>query len=132
MSHTLIKLGYIAAGGAIGAVLRYGASGLAYRWLGDGFPWGTLAVNMIGSFLIGLIYQVSQAISVSPNVRLLTMVGLLGAFTTFSTFSLETLNLITKRLFAAAAWNILASVGAGLLLALLGIEVGRLLLGPGR
>ena len=85
---------YIAVGGAAGAVLRYLVSGWAYALLGTGFPWGTLVVNLIGSFLIGFLWQLFANVPVPPNMRLLIFTGGLGAFTTFSTFAREKAELL--------------------------------------
>ena len=115
----------IAAGGAIGALLRYGVSGLTLAVLGSRFPWGTLCVNVLGSLAIGLLWAVFDAVSVSENMQLLLLVGLLGAFTTFSTFSLETLHLMRDRQFLFAAANVGANCVLGLMVAALGMIIGR-------
>jgi protein CrcB len=83
----------IAFGGACGAVLRFLVSSGVYQWLGRGFPYGTLTVNVLGSFLIGLLTEVLvlQRIAITMEYRSAILVGLFGSFTTFSTFSLETL-----------------------------------------
>ncbi|WP_303900898.1 fluoride efflux transporter CrcB [Thiohalomonas denitrificans] len=85
----------IAGGGAIGALLRFWVSGWVYNALGRGFPWGTLAVNVIGSLAMGwcFIWLVERSI-LAPEWRAFLMVGILGAFTTFSTFSIETIHLL--------------------------------------
>ena len=76
----------IALAGAAGALARYGLSGLMHRFLGAAFPWGTLAVNLVGCFLLGLLLEVSrQSGWVSPGFRTIAGIGFLGAFTTFST-----------------------------------------------
>ena len=88
---------YIAAGGALGAVARYSVSGWAQNAGPATFPWGTLCVNVVGSFLIGVFLGISELTPVPSAVRLLFAVGFLGAFTTFSTYSLETLNLFRDK-----------------------------------
>ena len=93
----MLKLFCIAAGGALGAVARYGLSGWVQNVAPATFPWGTLCVNTVGSLLIGVFLGISELTSVSPAVRLLFAVGFLGAFTTFSTYSLETLNLFRDK-----------------------------------
>ena len=93
----MLRFVYIAAGGAIGAVARYGVSGWIQNLTEGAFPWGTLCVNSVGSLLIGLFWGLSELTPVSPAVRLLFSIGFLGAFTTFSTYSLETLNLLRDR-----------------------------------
>lgn len=99
----------VAAGGAAGSVLRYLVSVLALEALGAGFPWGTLAVNVIGSLAIGVL----GGLGVQSELRLLLVTGLLGGFTTFSAFSLET-GALAERSVALAALYVTASVGLGL------------------
>ena len=93
---------WVALGGALGSVARYGCSGIAARWLGIGFPYGTMFVNVSGSFMIGVLGTLAlgggRALA-STDARAFLIVGLLGGFTTFSSFSLETLNLAR-----AGAW----------------------------
>ncbi len=80
----------IAAGGAIGAVMRYGVNVFSLKMFGDGFPWATLGVNVIGSFAMGALIGIfAHFWQPSPEVKALLITGLLGAFTTFSTFSLD-------------------------------------------
>ena len=124
----MIKLLCIAFGGAAGAVLRYAVSGVALRWGGTNFPWGTLAVNLIGSFLIGVLVALFDAVAVSPNVRAMLLIGLLGAFTTFSTFSLESVNLLRDGQYALAAVNVGVSCLAGLALVFVGLVACRVVL----
>lgn len=93
----MMKLVYIASGGAIGAVVRYGVSGWIQHVTPGSFPWGTLCVNTVGSFVIGLFWGLSGLTSVSPAARLFFAIGFLGSFTTFSTFSLETYGLLRDR-----------------------------------
>jgi len=107
----MIRIAFIAAGGATGAVLRYWVSTGIYAVLGRGFPYGTLAVNIIGSLLMGLLYVfLFERMDVSIEWRAGLIIGLLGAFTTFSTFSIETLNLIEAGEQIKAGMNILLSV----------------------
>lgn len=117
---------FIAAGGAAGAVLRYVISGWSYRLLGTGFPWGTLVVNVLGSFLIGFLWQLFEYVPISSNVRSLIFIGGLGAFTTFSTFAFESLNLIRDGEITLGLANILLMDIFGILLGLLGILLGRM------
>ena len=93
----MMKLVYIASGGAIGAVVRYGISGWVQNMTPGSFPWGTLCVNTVGSLVIGLFWGFSELTSISPAVRLFFTIGFLGSFTTFSTFSLETFGLLRDR-----------------------------------
>ena len=105
------ELGAIAAGGALGAVMRFWVSGGMYAWLGRDFPYGTLSVNLIGSFIIGIAFVLlTERLTFGAEVRSFVLIGFLGAFTTFSTFSLETLILLQEGLLFKAAANILLSV----------------------
>lgn len=116
----------IAAGGALGALMRYWVSTGIYSLLGRSFPWGTLAVNVLGSLAMGILYILFlERMSVSPEIRALILVGFLGAFTTFSTFSIETLNLIEQASYLKAATNMLVSVFACVAAAWIGIIIGR-------
>lgn len=117
---------YIAVGGAAGAVLRYLVSGWTYALLGTGFPWGTLVVNLIGSFLIGFFWQIFATTTVSPNMRHLIMTGGLGAFTTFSTFALESVNFFREGDIELGMANIIVSDFLGIALVFLGVIAGRL------
>ncbi len=119
----------IAVGGACGAVLRFLVSAGVYQWLGRGFPYGTLAVNLLGSFLIGLLTEalVLQRIAITIEYRSAILVGFFGSFTTFSTFSLETLYLIEQGNLTKAALNILVSVSVCVLAVWLGLLAGRTL-----
>jgi len=112
----------VALGGASGALLRYGAMLLTQRYLGQRFPWGTLLVNLLGCFLLGaLLAWSSERSALSEPTRLFLTVGLLGAFTTFSTFGHETLELLRDGATAAA----LGYVGASLLCGLAALFLGR-------
>ena len=100
----------IAAGGAIGALLRYWVSTATYVYLGRGFPYGTLAVNVLGSFIMGALFVVLVERSVAvPEWRAAILIGLLGAFTTFSTFSMETVGLVEEGRLGAAVLNLALS-----------------------
>ena len=99
----------VAVGGALGSVARHVVSVLGVAWMGAGFPWGTLAVNVVGSAAIGVF----GALGVSGDARLLLVTGVLGGFTTFSAFSLET-GLLWERSPALAVVYVGASVGLGL------------------
>lgn len=116
----------IAAGGALGAMLRFGVSNSVYRLLGRDFPYGTLVVNALGSLLMGLLFVLLvERIAVSTEWRSAILVGLLGAFTTFSTFSFETLALFNAGAPIKALVNIMVSVLLCLLATWLGMVLGR-------
>lgn len=122
----MLKIASIALGGAAGALLRYWTSTGVHAMLGRDFPYGTLVVNVAGSLLIGLSTALlADRLSLSPEWRAGIVIGLLGAFTTFSTFSIETLNLIEQREFLRAVANIVLSVLLCLAAAALGLLAGR-------
>jgi fluoride exporter len=102
----MVQMLYIAVGGAIGSVLRYGFSGWVQNATEASFPWGTLSVNVTGSLLAGAFWGMSELIPISPTIRLFFLVGFLGGFTTFSSFSLETFNLIRAKEQMLALLNI--------------------------
>lgn len=105
---------YIALGGAAGALARYGLGGWVQDRAGFGFPWGTLVVNVLGCLLIGLAMRYLEAVRLAPEVRALVTVGVLGAFTTFSTFSYETVALIEDGAWGRAAGYALGSLILGI------------------
>jgi CrcB protein len=122
LNHTLA----IAAGGAAGALLRYWVANGVYALLGRGFPWGTLVVNVLGSLAMGLLFVwLTERSSLGPEWRALLLVGFLGAFTTFSTFSLETLHLIGEAAYLKAGLNMAVSVAACVLAAGAGVMLAR-------
>ncbi len=122
----LSKILAIGTGGFLGAVGRYWISGLAQR-LGDRFPYGTLSVNLLGSFILGLFATLFlEKMIVNQEVRLFLLVGLLGAFTTYSTFSWETLNLVRSGEWMFAGLNILANVVGTLIAVWAGVSIAKL------
>lgn len=115
----------VAVAGAAGALARWGLA----TWTGQrfpGFPWGTLLVNVTGSFALGLLFiLLTERTGASATTRLAVTTGFLGAYTTFSTFSLETARLLEDGAFGQAGLNILASLALGLIGVWLGIALGR-------
>lgn len=119
----------IALGGAFGAVFRFVISSGIYQWLGRGFPYGTLTVNIIGSLLIGLMSEslLLQRVAFSAEYRSAIIVGLLGSLTTFSTFSLDSLILIEQGQWGKVCLNILLNVFMCILAAWIGFIIGKIL-----
>ena len=116
----------VAVGGAVGALARHGVSTAAAAAFGPRFPLGTLIVNVAGSFVMGWLFALfTGRMDVSPELRLLVTTGLLGAFTTFSTFSMETLVLLQAGRWAAGAANVVLSVALCLGAAWLGTLLVR-------
>jgi CrcB protein len=120
----------VALGGAIGTLLRYFTSGLAAKWFGIDFPYGTIIVNLVGSFLIRLIQEIATETLVLPeNARLFLTTGLMGGLTTYSAFSYETVRLAEAGAWPQAWINVVGTTAGCLLLCVAGIAVGRLLIG---
>tara|TARA_R110002050_G_scaffold71714_1_gene154233 strand:- start:5237 stop:5611 length:375 start_codon:yes stop_codon:yes gene_type:complete len=113
----------VALGGSIGAVLRYLLSIFMIQLFGSSFPFGTLLVNLLGSFLMGVVYALGQLSHVSPEIKALVGIGLLGALTTFSTFSNETLLLLQEGLWHKAILNVLLNVTLCLFMVYLGQQL---------
>jgi CrcB protein len=117
---------FIAGGGAVGALSRYGASLGIYSLFGRGFPYGTLFVNVAGSFLMGILsIMLLQRFNLGPEWRAAILVGFLGSFTTFSTFSIETLNLLEQGDINRAFWNISISLVLCIAAVWFGVNIGR-------
>jgi CrcB protein len=122
----MIKLLAIGAGGALGAILRYVLSNGTHMVLGRGFPYGTLFVNVVGCLAMGILYVLFlEKWSVGAEWRAAIQVGLLGALTTYSTFSIETLMLFESGEAYKAVINVIVSVVFCLLAAGLGLVLGR-------
>ncbi len=121
-----MKILLVVVGGSIGAACRYGVS-LLTAWLwGSRFPWGTLVVNLVGCFLIGLAFGLAErAAWVTPSVRLFFVTGFLGALTTFSSFAVETVNTANASSGYLAAANFAANNAGGLALVLAGMWLAR-------
>lgn len=126
----MTRVALVALGGAIGSVARYGVGALAARLLGSAFPWGTLFVNLSGSFLIALVMHVALAgSSISLELRIFLTTGIMGGFTTYSSFNYETLALVGQRAWGLAGLNLSATVLGCLLAGVLGLAAGRALAG---
>ena len=123
-----MTLAGVAIGGAIGSILRYLIQIKCIEWLGVKFPYGTLLVNTIGSLVIGFLSVfLMERFFVSTEVRFAIIVGLLGGFTTFSTFSLETLALIQQGSFVSATINIIFNVVFCIGACFLGVSLARII-----
>jgi len=121
---------WICLGGAAGTGARYLLSGWLARTAGPGFPWGTLAVNVLGSFLLGLIMQVALATETfPPTLRLALTTGVMGGFTTYSTFNYETLQYFQQDEWLLGLTNLGVTVAACLIAGVLGLFAGRFLAG---
>lgn len=118
----------VVVGGGIGAALRYLLSGVIQKHTGSTFPYGTLIVNLIGAFIIGFTWELFQNIIIPNNAKLFLFMGFLGAFTTFSTFNLETMNMLRDKDVVLALLNILGSNILCLILVFLGFFSARFLL----
>ena len=115
---------WVAVGGALGSVARYWCSGVVANWFGESFPWGTIIVNVLGSFIIGLFATLTAPdgrLFVASEARVFVMVGLCGGYTTFSSFSLQTLNLAREGEWLGAGANVVLSV----VLCLLAVWIGH-------
>jgi CrcB protein len=123
------QLVVVALGGSFGAVLRFLISSGVYQWLGRGFPYGTLAVNVIGSLLIGLMTEalILQRVALSMEYRSAILIGFFGSLTTFSTFSLDTFYLIEQGHLFKATLNVLFNVVVCIIAVWIGLSLGKTL-----
>jgi len=121
---------WIAVGSALGGMARYGCSGVIAQRIGEHFPWDTLIINILGSFIIGFFAAITGPegrFIVSPEVKQFVTVGICGGYTTFSSFSLQTLSLLHDGKFLHASFNIILSVILCLLFVWLGFTLATLL-----
>ena len=121
----IVRVLLIALGGAIGSVCRYGLGGLVYRLSGSVFPWGTAAVNLVGSLVIGFLWGVFERGAIGPNMRTFLFIGILGGFTTFSSYTLETFNLFREGETRLAITNMLVSNIVGVAAVFIGFAIFR-------
>ena len=121
----MIQVLVIGFGGFLGTIARFGLSGLVHRQLGDSFPYGTLVVNVLGCLMIGiLMYFIEDRSMFGPTARLFLTIGLLGGFTTFSSFGYETVELLRDGDYRSAALSVSASV----ILGMAAVWAGRVLM----
>lgn len=122
------KLALIALAGSLGTLARYGLAGLVQRWAGLGFPWGTAAVNVLGSFCFGLVWTLAaERAALSPETRAVVLTGFMGAFTTFSTFMFETGELVRAGQWLLAVANVAGQSVLGLAAVFGGWALARML-----
>lgn len=122
----MVKLLIVGAGGFVGAILRYGVSSAVQRYSGGGFPGGTLVVNALGCLIIGVLIALVENRSDATSVaRMFVVVGLLGSFTTFSTFGHETIKLVEAGSVRLALWSVAANLVLGLGAVVLGRYAAR-------
>jgi CrcB protein len=119
---------FIAFAGLVGTLLRYWLSGFVARQYGETFPWGTLVVNLIGSFLAGAMYYLAdERFLMSPTLRTIILIGLLGGFTTFSSYGLQTFTLLRDGEIGLATLNLAVSNVLGLFMVWAGYVVSKAL-----
>ena len=123
----MLRLFYISVGGAVGALMRYWLSGVTQKAFNGGFPWGTLSVNLIGSLIIGFLWGMFESVVISQNMKVMIFIGLLGSFTTFSTFSLESFHLIRDGEYNLFLMNTIASFILGIALVFVGYFISQYL-----
>src|SRR5258708_5421181 len=124
----MARLLMVCLGGFLGTGVRYGLNGWVAHRFGESFPWGTLSVNVTGSFAAGVLFHLcgpDSPVIVSAPTRQVLLAGLLGGFTTFSSFSIQTLSLLKDHQGAAVAANVIGSVALGLLAAAAGDAMAR-------
>jgi CrcB protein len=125
-----VRIFWICLGGAVGTAGRYLLSGWLSGFMGTGFSWGTISVNVIGSFLVSVISQVAlQSETFPPTLRMALTIGVMGGFTTYSTFNYETLRYFQDNAWVLGLVNLGVTVLACLVAGALGIACGRLLAG---
>ena len=124
----MARLLVVCVGGFLGTGVRYGLNGWVSHRFGESFPWGTLTVNVVGSLAVGVLYFAcgpDSPVIVSATTRQFLLAGILGGFTTFSSFSIQTLNLLKDGEIVAVCGNVIGSVLLGLLAAFVGDALAR-------
>ncbi|HMB85378.1 MAG TPA: fluoride efflux transporter CrcB [Methylomirabilota bacterium] len=125
----MMRLALICLGGAVGTGARYLLGGVVARWAGPDFPYGTLLINVLGSFLIGVVQQVGLTSLLIPDtLRLVLAVGVMGGFTTYSSFSYETIRLLEAGSWLAASVYVALTTALCLACCVAGLSLGRVLI----
>ncbi|TVM35174.1 fluoride efflux transporter FluC [Oceanidesulfovibrio marinus] len=120
------KLLLIGIAGGLGSLSRYGVSGLVHRIMGSEFPFGTFAANILGSFLFGFIWGISEeSLAITPEARTIILTGFMGAFTTFSTFAFESTGMLRTGQLLPFAANVGGQIAIGFTLLWLGLALGK-------
>jgi fluoride exporter len=124
----MTSLVYIALGGAIGSVLRFVLSGGVHVWTNSTLPWGTFVVNLVGSFLAGFFWRFFEQMLLPAHMRPFIFIGVLGGFTTFSSYMLETLSLCRDGQYLAACGNVLLHNICGMVVVITGFMLAQVVL----
>ncbi len=124
----MVKIIVLSLGGIVGVLLRYFTGGAVHKVAGGGFPYGTLVINLVGCFIIGLLWGIFERFELSSNLRLFLFIGVLGSFTTFSSFGLETFNLLRDNELRLGLYNLLITNVCGLGLVYVGYFSSRVLI----
>lgn len=128
VNTTMQKTIFIGLAGLVGTLLRYWLSGVVARQYGETFPWGTIVVNLVGCFLAGLVfYMTEERLLVNPVLRTAILIGLLGGFTTFSSYGLQTFTLLRDGELGLATLNLAVSNFVGLLMVWAGYVTAKAL-----
>ena len=123
----MLNFSLVFVGGGIGAVARYWMQGIVYRYVNTAFPYGTVAVNVLGCFIIGLLmFGMEDRFMVNPSLRIFLTIGILGGFTTFSSFSFETIALLRDGELLFGMLNVLVSVVVCLSATYIGVIIGKM------
>lgn len=119
-------LAWLAVMGSVGTLCRYGLDGLVLRCCGERFPWGIFVVNALGCFLFGIVYPLAEErLLISGETRLIILTGFMGSFTTFSTFTFQTAELLRESQWFSAGANIFGQIAVGLACMFIGLAIGR-------
>lgn len=120
------QLAWLALAGAMGTLARYGLSTVVQQWTGTAFPWGTFIVNLCGCFSIGLVWTLAeQNLVLSAQTRFIVLTGFIGAFTTFSTYAFQTVELMERTEWLFMAANVLGQNVLGIVAVITGLAIGR-------